>query len=32
MIDEIDVLIEQRIRDGLFVLVDWRRLTVTDQF
>jgi hypothetical protein len=31
-IDEIDGLIQQTIRDGLFALVDQHKLTVTDQF
>jgi hypothetical protein len=31
-IDEIDRLVRQTIRDGLFALVDQHRLTVIDQF
>jgi hypothetical protein len=31
-IDEIDGLIQQTIRDGLFALIDQHSLTVTDQF
>jgi hypothetical protein len=31
-IDEIDTLVQQTIRDGLFALVDQRSVTVTDQF